>query len=93
MIPPSVDLVVLVQQARIEVIMYICGNCDDTFIEPDYIMDGEEEWAVCPNCHSDMYEEAVECCECGCYMSKCNAWLDDNLDWYCESCKEEGGLS
>lgn len=58
--------------------MYICRECGEVFNEPavqrethDWL-DGSpsEEWAVCPNCSSSDYSEAVQCGECGVYFSE-----------------------
>ena len=52
--------------------MPICPECGE---EHDY-----EENIFCRNC-----SDGVECAECGCRISRSNAyWVDD--DWYCEDC-------
>ena len=49
--------------------MYICNSCGHTFSKHKFIKNGGgdvgEDWAVCPECGDDDYDEARECTICG----------------------------
>ena len=48
--------------------MYKCMHCGHDFEKPKITHNGgywEEEWAECPNCGSEDYEEYENCLECG----------------------------
>lgn len=66
---------------------YICLNCGEVFHDPEHVhgdiilnvMCGGD--LVCPNCHSDNYDEAVCCAVCGEYYPE-----GETYDGYCENC-------
>lgn len=61
-----------------------CHNCGNPIDDDYYVVEGD---VLCPNCFD---EYAVECCNCGEYVYRDNAYYDyDNGNWYCESCWAE----
>ena len=76
--------------------MYHCINCGAIFDEPTkhtwkeihYELDGapseDFEECLCPECNSDMIEDAWQCEVCGDYFALED--LDEN--WICERCRD-----
>lgn len=72
--------------------MYKCDNCGDFFAEPKIreIQHAEgygEQFALCPWCGGDDFEEAEACKCCGEYESKLN--LEGGL---CKKCRDAFAL-
>lgn len=68
--------------------MFICKDCGEVFhltefgvLVSSYF--DEEDSLCCPCCHSDDYEEAVYCNNCGKFVPE-----SDAVDGYCKKCIE-----
>lgn len=70
--------------------MYICNSCGGLFEEPKIIVEhhpygdsyATEEWAVCPYCEDNNFEEANRC-------SICDEYAIELTDGMCNKCYEE----
>jgi hypothetical protein len=77
--------------------MFICLDCGEDFYDFDTYDDprpyGEqtvyETFAVCPNCKSDNFSEAVKCTRCEKIIAKEDCEYDEHLNYLCEDCYEE----
>lgn len=69
---------------------YICGECGETFDEPDYYEEhhpygmttAAERFSICPHCGSEHIGEPKKCSECGEYFYELRNGM-------CEECYEE----
>ncbi len=76
---------------------YICFDCGTVFDKSeaghevdyrDWLTGATLTFMVCPNCGSDDFLEAEECCECNGHFAKDYDMILSGEYWYCKECAE-----
>ena len=76
---------------------YICYDCGTVFNEfeagrkvdyRDALSGATLSFMVCPNCLSEDFAEAEECCECNGNFARDDDMILSGEYWYCKECAE-----